>query len=960
MKGVGRRILALGLAPMVILGSGLSGTAASAAAAQEKTVKTDMVRPAAEGSYAAYRQLYIDRAAPKGEAILDMSKARPNDAADTDLSQDGKELTVLGEGGEVSWEFEVQEEGLYCLEFTYRTEESLHSKISFSLLLDGAAPYDEWERLTLDRPYRYVPSGTEELFIKDDRGNDVQPQQELSDDKVIRNLYDADGKYNAPLAVYLTPGAHRLTMSFSQADVTLMGMRFHPQSAADTYETVYAEKKAEGAADTAGEEIILQGEGFSRKSDAGIQAGYDKSSAATWPSSPAVMSLNMMGGTNWQNNGQWVEWSFEVEKSGFYEISFRARQNAKYGMSVLRRIWIDDALPFAEMEVQAFDYSRGWTIKTLGGEDAYKFYLEAGPHTLRMDIVSGEYESAILTLTDALTELNAVYRSIVMVTGTSPDSLRDYDLEASIPELPDRLKALLQTLEQQREYLESGLIGAGSETSYLDALIVQITAFLKDTETIPYRLDSFKTNISSLADWIATLSEQPLELDVISIHSPDKMTVKKSQGFFRELWYKLQVIFCSFSKDYGMVGDYSDGDETLDVWMNLGRDQMQVLKGMIDSSFVPEKGIRVNLSLVQGGLIEAVLAGKGPDVALFVASTDPVNLAARGAVTPLSDFEDFDQVRENFFDNNLIPYRYKDKVYGLPCTAEFPMMFVRTDVLEELGLSIPQTWDELIDTAAVLQRKNLQIGIPSGAAGGSGLYSTFLIQQGVTYYEEDFSAARFGEEEAIDAFTMFTDFFTKYDFPLSYNFFNRFRTGEMPIGIDSYTVYNYLEAAAPEISGLWTMAPVPSTVREDGSLCGTTTNLNSTAAIMLKTDLKDQAWTFIKWFVSTDVQGQFGTSIEASLGASGRYATANKEAIKQLPWTTAQSTTLLQQWNTVTEMGVIPATYIVERNLSNAFKKVVYNGKNARETLTTYTFTINQEIARKNEELAKREKGAAS
>ena len=59
-------------------------------------------------------------------------------------------------------------------------------------------------------------------------------------------------------------------------------------------------------------------------------------------------------------------------------------------------------------------------------------------------------------------------------------------------------------------------------------------------------------------------------------------------------------------------------------------------------------------------------------------------------------------------------------------------------------------------------------------------------------------------------------------------------------------------------------------------------------------------------------------------------------------------------------MGVIPATYIVERNLSNAFKKVVYNGKNARETLTTYTFTINQEIARKNEELAKREKGAAS
>ena len=110
----------------------------------------------------------------------------------------------------------------------------------------------------------------------------------------------------------------------------------------------------------------------------------------------------------------------------------------------------------------------------------------------------------------------------------------------------------------------------------------------------------------------------------------------------------------------------------------------------------------------------------------------------------------------------------------------------------------------------------------------------------------------------------------------------------------------------------------------------------------------------MKWFVSADAQGEFGRGIEARLGASGRYATANKEALRQLPWTEAQAGVLTAQWSRVTEMGIIPATYIVERNLSNAFKKVVYSRKNAREVLSTYAFTIDQEIERKNRELDKR------
>ena len=37
----------------------------------------------------------------------------------------------------------------------------------------------------------------------------------------------------------------------------------------------------------------------------------------------------------------------------------------------------------------------------------------------------------------------------------------------------------------------------------------------------------------------------------------------------------------------------------------------------------------------------------------------------------------------------------KFHTYGLPETQSFNMMFVRNDILADLGIEIPKTWDEL-------------------------------------------------------------------------------------------------------------------------------------------------------------------------------------------------------------------------------------------------------------------------
>ena len=46
--------------------------------------------------------------------------------------------------------------------------------------------------------------------------------------------------------------------------------------------------------------------------------------------------------------------------------------------------------------------------------------------------------------------------------------------------------------------------------------------------------------------------------------------------------------------------------------------------------------------------------------------------------------------------------------------------------------------------------------------------------------------------------------------------------------------------------------------------------------------VKARAWEFMKWWVSAESQVRFGREIEAVLGSSARYTTANRDALRQL------------------------------------------------------------------------------
>ena len=96
---------------------------------------------------------------------------------------------------------------------------------------------------------------------------------------------------------------------------------------------------------------------------------------------------------------------------------------------------------------------------------------------------------------------------------------------------------------------------------------------------------------------------------------------------------------------------------------------------------------------------------------------------------------------------------------------------------------------------------------------------------------------------------------------------------------------------------------------------------------------------------------EYGTQIEGLLGQMGRYATASTEVLTQLAWSSEEADTILTSMDELEEIPIIPASYSVTRNIMNAFREVVNNNENPRDTLMSYNRDINEEITRKRKNL---------
>ena len=871
-----------------------------------------------------------------------------------------KPAVRLSPSGYLEWTVSVPTDATYLVSLTYASEQGIGQMLELMMTVDGEYPFREATGLTLKRLWQ---DATE--IRQDAHGNDLVPEQAELSAWQTADLSDTSGYTSDSYRVLLTAGTHTLRLTAGDYPLYLAAATLDvPPKRAD-YAAALSQWQAAGYQPQDNVRLTYAAETPLLKSDRTIFATYDLGNAATVPSEPGVIKRNVIGGTNWKKAGEWITYEVEVPADGLYLLTFKYRQNISLDMTVYRNVYINGEIPYTELEAVEFPYSYRWRNLTLTGKDGQQLYvkLDQGVNTIRLETTTGEWAPILQDVDSLAMEMNDLYRRIIMVTGTTPDTYHDYHLESEIRGLGEKLADLAKRTHAAADAYEAINGGVSQQSAVLRTVADQMDVFAKKTEKIPKGLATFREKITALTDWLLNNKEQPLEMDYFMVHSAGAEIPSARGHWWTNLIFAIRRFFATFSADYASLEDYDENSEQrmITVWISDGRDQATILKDMIADTFTSETGIAVNVNLVQGGLIEAVLAGKAPDVAINVARGQPVNLASRGALMDLTQFTELSQVSERFTDDALIPYSYDGGVYALPMTQTYQTMFYRTDIFRELGLEVPQTWDEFMDVAAVLQRNNMKVGLPytaitaAGAVevgvGAKDLYPSLLMQGGGRFYNADLTATALDNQQALDAFETWTGFYTDYGFDLSYDFATLFRSGEMPLCITAYPMYGTLAAVATEIRGCWEMTTLPGTPQEDGSI-DRSVGASGSAAVILR-DAKDPeaCWQFLEWFTRTDTQADYGNRLENQLGEAARYASANLAAVELLNWNSQERAVLREQRLWVNEIPEIPGSYYTSRCLDNAFRSVVYDGDNPREVFEKQVKIINSELERKRLEL---------
>lgn len=916
-----------------------------------------------ENSYSAYLDRNSGAARPDQEIMI-YGKDYKDPTEETVVSVDDVDgvsqvMKWESQSGQVSFTVDVPQAGLYNIEASYEALAGNTNTVELTLAINGEIPYTTATRITL--PKVWVDKNE---IAKDIHDNDIRPGQVESVRWQKTPLKDIDGLFNEPLAFYFEAGENTITINSDRAAFALEYLKLYNEKELPLYS---APSESE-IASANGQRILIEGEKAAYKNDRSLYPTSDRTSYMTSPADPTKTRYNTIGKDNWNQATQSITWEFDVETAGYYKIGIRARQDSMRGLYSNRRLYIDDVVPNRESNQIKFYYNTEWDVvypEDGNGEPMY-YYLDAGKHTLTLEAIPGEIGEIMDELEGIVYQITSYYRRIREITGPSPDEYNDYKIDKSIPTIVDDFKSYSKRLRELQAEIEklSGADG-GSEAVTLDKMAIVLDKCTERVYRIPSLLQQIKENISAVSSWMQTYRGQALEVDFIELTTSDQEFTTTKKSFFKSLGFGFKSFIGSFFEDYNSLSE--DGENSITVWVSLGRDQAQVVKQLVDNEFNPTSDTKAAINLVQGGIVEATLAGKGPDVALFIGGDFPIQLAARGVLTDLTQFPDYEDAIKNFTETAPVLYTYNDGVYGLPVSQTFPMLFYRKDILQSYGIDPEtdlETWEDFIDVLPVIQRNYMAAGlvlqanivvngvttVPTTTEAGN-TFATLLLQRGLNFYNDDKTATTFDSQDAIEAFEMWTKFYTTYSFDQTYDPFTRFRTGDMPILINGYTFFNQLSVAAPEIKGCWDFMQIPGTRRPDGTVSHASCSSGSGAIIFDACEDQQAAWEFIKWFTSTETQVAYGNDIEALMGTMGRFDTANKEALKRLSWSQTELDKLEAQMDEQVEIPIIPATYAVTRNLTNAFRTVVNDAENPRDTLIWYNKDINAEITRKLEDL---------
>lgn len=895
--------------------------------------------------YDEYLKKNSSLADAKNDIKLDV-KAFTDSSAD--VSVEGDSL-LIKENGAAEYCVNIPDGGKYNLSVRYVPVNKGETEIKFAFSVNGKSPFFATERLTL--PTFWVNQYSEKRY--DAIGNELTSPQVISPKGEWWKVTDNTGVETEPFIFSLSGGETKIRLHSFSCDVLLLGIALTvPEQILSYTETV---KSNQMKITPSAKRIVIEGEDAVLKTGRDIISKGDNGSVKVSPNSYSNQYLNYIGGKTWSTPLETLYWEVEAEESGWYSIAFSYKQSEVVNGISRRWLKIDGETPFTEAKDIVFNYSTGWQFSEWENSDnkPYYVYLDKGKHTLSLSCTLSEVSKQYAKLNSVVESLGDKYTEIIMITGEAPDENRSYELFRAIPDFQETLKKNIVALDELVKEMQNQSGKRGSQ--YIAAMqdVMRVLTQMYDSPYLAHQyITDYYSSYTTLSSWLYEMKSMPLSIDRIYFTPYGTKAEGVQVSVFKSLNFGIMRFLKSFIIDYGSVSDVKT-DEKLTIWINWGMDQARSLNDLIRDSFTESTGTAVEIKVVSTSLINGLMSGNFPDLVLSQTRTGPIDLGIRGALYDLKQFDDFEKVTERFMRDAVSPYEYGGKCYALPETQNFYMMFYRTDIFETLGLAVPKTWDEFIKATTVIQRNNMQVYLPYAAytggvaLGGLSLYPTFMVQNNIPIFNQELTKAMIDSETAVGVFDYWTKLYTDYKYMKEADFYNRFRTASIPLGVSLYLpTYMQLSVLAPEIQGRWSLAPIPGFTADNHTVAGAGTG----CSIVNKSKNKKQAWKFLKWWTSADTQVRYNNNIESILGSIERVATANVEALQNFAWKSDDLGKIMTQWENLVEIPQVPGGYYLARAIDQSYWEVINGQNNVKDALKKWNKIANSEIKRKIEQ----------
>lgn len=857
------------------------------------------------------------------------------------VNQQSSELTI-----------NAPETGLYYLtvDYTMKLNSVLPTQVSMSI--NQEVPYRELANL------KFKDNWQLEKKVEIDRyGNEISPKAKALNEKQSVVVRDSSLNIEAPLAILLKKGENMLRFTSIEGDMTIHKIVLHGQAEIDMLQL-----EADPEDEVAGNErILIEAESVDKQNSSSIHpsAAFDNNLT---PYNSTTRVLNFLDGLSFSKAGDKIYYEIDVPESGYYYFTMNYRQDAKINFPVFLNIAIDGQIPSESLLAQPIPYSNSFKPYTIENQTKGKslpIYLEAGAHELSLEITGSPTGVILDRVSSMIKEMQALSLQVDNLLGSNTDRNRDINLETYLPGTIDQLNAWIDELADFELAVQeiANIDKTPGAFSQLMLAKNQLQELVKEPRKLANRMNELSKDSGSVTATLAGLLQEAnnhgISIDQLIFHQTTESKVEKV-SVFNKMSNSVKRFFNSFGQQDYTVDVNS---KNLQVWVNRPRQYVELMQQMIDQEFTAQTGIKVDLSLMPDAnkLILSNASGTAPDVALGINYAMPFDMAIREALVDLSQFDGFDELMSQYPSNLLKPATIGSEVFAVPETMNFYVLFYRSDILESLGLEVPNTMNEMVEMLPALNQRGMSAFYPTATLGTS--FKIFpwtmpvVYQNGGSFFTEDITKTGLNSDVTIDGMQELTDLFTIYNMPKDVpSFYQQFRDGSIPIGIADYSNYNLLLNAAPEIANVWDLALMPGYEDKLGNVQRWSSGGAESAIMFESSEEQEDSWMFMQWWLSDSIQQEFGTNLQMAFGSEYMWNTANLKAFQELPWPSVDKNVILAQSEWIEEVPRALGGYMVEREVSNVYNSVVVDGKTLRKSIDLSAKRINRETMRKLEE----------